>query len=114
LCTAPLREFGNTGTLVVMNEILHANIFFLIASIATVIFCILTCIILYHVLKIVKSIRSIIEKIEAGSEVIANDVAHVRELIASGGMFSRAIQFIIGATRGRSSSGSRRKKHAEN
>jgi hypothetical protein len=68
-----------------MNEILHANIFFVIASISTVIFSIILCMILYHVLKITKSLRSIIERIEAGSEVIANDVAHVRALIAEGG-----------------------------
>lgn len=96
-----------------MNEILHANIFFIIASVATVIFCVLTCLILYQVLKIIKSLRSIIERIEAGSEVIAEDVAHVRELIASGGMFSRAIQFIMGTARGRSSSVGGRKRRTE-
>lgn len=96
-----------------MNEVPHANIFFIIASVATVAFCILTCIILYHVMKIVRSIRSIIERVEAGSEVIAQDVANVRELIASGGIFSRLFQFIMGATRGRSSTSRRRKEHAE-
>lgn len=83
-----------------MNEVLHANIFFFIASVATVVFCVLICFILYHVLKIVKSIRAIIERIEAGSEIIAKDVAHVRELVASGGIWSRLIQFIIGSSRG--------------
>ncbi|NCT02119.1 hypothetical protein GW766_02630 [Candidatus Parcubacteria bacterium] len=82
-----------------MNEILHANIFFLIATIATVVFCVLLSFILYHVLKIVKSLRAIIERIEAGSEVIARDVAQVRELVVGGGIWSRAIQFFIGRTR---------------
>jgi uncharacterized protein YacL len=77
-----------------MNEILHANIFFIIASIATVIFCILTCIILYHVIKIVRSLRSIIERIESASEVVAEDVAHVRALIASNTLFSRLLNFM--------------------
>ncbi len=85
-----------------MNEVLHANIFFFIASIATVVFCVLVCFILYHVLQIVKSLRAIIERIEAGSEIIAKDVAHVRELVASGGIFSRVVQFFIGAPRGSS------------
>ena len=85
-----------------MNEVLHANIFFFIASVATVVFCILGCFILYHVYKIVKSLRAIVERIEAGSEVIARDVAHVRELVASGGIWSRVIQFIISPTRGNS------------
>lgn len=83
-----------------MDEVLHANIFFFIASVATVIFCILICFILYHVYKIVKSLRAIIERIEAGSEVIAKDVAHMRELVANGGIWSRLIQFIIGSSRG--------------
>ena len=81
-----------------MNEVLHANIFFFIASIATVIFCILTAVILYQVIKITKAIRSILERIEAGSEQIAHDVAHVRTLISNGGIVSRVITFMVGAT----------------
>jgi uncharacterized protein (UPF0335 family) len=82
-----------------MNEILHANIFFIIASIATVMFCVLTCIILFHVIKIVRSIRSIIERIEEGSEVIAQDVAHVRELVTSGGLMAKAAKFVMGLSK---------------
>ena len=81
-----------------MDEVLHANIFFVIASIATVIFCILTCIILYHIIKIVKTVRSILERIEAGSEKIAQDVAHVRSLVSNGGIVSRVISFMVGAS----------------
>ena len=84
-----------------MNEVLHANIFFIIASLSTVIFCILISFILFHVLKIVRIIRSILEKIEAGSEMIARDVANVRNLVASGGLFSRMIQFMMGMKGGR-------------
>lgn len=77
-----------------MNEILHANIFFIIASVATVIFCILTCIILYQVIKIMRSLRSIIERIESASEVVAEDVSQVRALIANNGIISRMLQFM--------------------
>ncbi|MCA9358291.1 hypothetical protein KC902_03455 [Candidatus Kaiserbacteria bacterium] len=84
-----------------MNEVLHANIFFLIASIATVVFCIFICFILFHVLKIVASLRRIIERIEAGSEAIAQDMAHVRELVAGGGIIARVGRFFMGSTRGR-------------
>ncbi|MCA9354678.1 MAG: hypothetical protein KC877_04120 [Candidatus Kaiserbacteria bacterium] len=89
-----------------MDEVLHANIFFFIASFATVVFCVFTCFILFQVYKIMKSLRAIIERIEAGSEMLANDVAHVRELVASGGIWSRVIQFIMGSRRG---SGRRRR-----
>ena len=81
-----------------MNEILHANIFFVIASVATVIFCIMVCVILYHVIKITKSIRSIVERVEAGSEAIAGDIEQVREYVSSGRLFSRIIKFFMGAS----------------
>jgi uncharacterized protein (UPF0335 family) len=94
-----------------MNEILHANVFFIITSIATVVFCVLTCVILYHVIKIVKSIRLIIERIESGSEVIARDVAQVRELVASGGLMAKVVKFAMGM---RGSTSRRRKSKNKN
>lgn len=78
-----------------MNEILHANIFFLIASLATVVFCILISIALYQLIKILKLIRNLMERIEAGSELIAEDVAQVRAFIKSGSLMSRIFGFIM-------------------
>jgi hypothetical protein len=79
-----------------MNEVLHANIFFVIASIATVIFCILTCVILYNLLKITKSVRKIVEKVEEGSDMIVEDINSLREAVIQGGFFARILQFIMG------------------
>ncbi len=79
-----------------MNEILHANIFFLIASIATVCFCILICFILYQAIKIMQLVRSILERVEAGSEVLATDLAHIRLFFAEGGFLSRLLNFFGG------------------
>lgn len=79
-----------------MNEILHANVFFVIASVATVVFAIIITLVLYHVLKIVKSLRQIIERIEAASEQVADDVAHARSLLYNGGMIARVLGFMAG------------------
>jgi hypothetical protein len=79
-----------------MNEILHANIFFFIASVATVCFCILVCFILYQAIKIMQLVRSILERIEAGSEVLATDLAHIRLFFSEGGFFSRLFNFFGG------------------
>jgi hypothetical protein len=79
-----------------MNEILHANIFFFIASTATIFFCIFICFALYQLIKILKSVRRIIERIEAGSEMIARDIAQVRSLVSGGGIFARALEFMTG------------------
>lgn len=82
-----------------MNEILHANIFFVIASISTVIFSIIVCLVLFHVLKIVKSLRRIVERVEAASEQVADDVAHARELLYNGGVIARILGFLSGVKR---------------
>lgn len=79
-----------------MNEILHANIFFLIASIATVCFCILISIILYQVIKIMGIVRSILERVEAGSEVLASDLTDIRLFFSGGGFFSRVMSLFVG------------------
>lgn len=79
-----------------MNEILHANIFFIIASIATVCFGVLICIALYHLIKIMKSIRKIAERVEAGSEVLVEDIEAMRSFIMDGGIFSRIFGMFFG------------------
>lgn len=86
-----------------MNEILHANIFFVIASVATVIFSILLCIILYQLYKVIRTLRRIIEKVEAGSEKISADFAQVRSAVENGGMVSKLFAFVVGAATNRRS-----------
>lgn len=94
-----------------MNEILQANIFFLIASIATVVFCILVCIALHHFIKILRSVRTILERVEEGSEILADDFANIREVIVRGGLISRLIGLFWG---GSDSAPTRRKRKVTN
>lgn len=82
-----------------MNEILHANIFFIIASVATVVFCVIVSLILFQVFKLVKSARRIVERIESASEQVADDIAHAREVFYNGGMIARVMGFMAGARR---------------
>jgi hypothetical protein len=85
-----------------MSEVLHADIFFFIASIATVIFCIVITMILFQVYKVMKLLRSILERVDSASEVIAEDVASVRKLVATGGLISTVVGLVFGARRKRS------------
>ncbi len=80
-----------------MNEVLHANIFFIIASVATVAFFVLVCFIIYQVVKILKLVRSVMERVESTSEILAGDISHIREMMANGGWFARLMNFILGA-----------------
>jgi hypothetical protein len=95
-----------------MNEVLHANIFFIIASIGVVIFIILTCVILFHIIKLLRSVRSIIERVEAGSEVIAEDVSQLRAYVTQGSFVSHIMSFVFGKS-ARSASRSKRKETDE-
>jgi len=79
-----------------MNEILHANIFFVITSIAAVLFTIIVSVILYQIYKIIKVIRRIIERIDATSEVFAEDVVHIRQLVAGGGILAKIMSSVFG------------------
>jgi hypothetical protein len=80
-----------------MSEVLQANIFFLIASIATVVFCIVVTMILFQIFKIMKTVRSILERIDSASETMSEDVAHVRKLVATGGLVSTVMGLVFGA-----------------
>lgn len=79
-----------------MTEVLHANIFFVITSVAVVIFTVLLCVLVYHVIKIVRSVRRIVERIEAGSEVIAEDAVELRKFFAEGSLWSHIFSLFMG------------------
>jgi len=84
-----------------MTEILHANIFFFIASSATIVFCILVSMILYQVYKIIISVRAIIDRIEMKSEKIAEDIDAMRTFVRHGSIVSTLFNLFSGRTRNR-------------
>lgn len=79
-----------------MTEVLHANIFFAITSVAVVVFTLLLCFAVYQVIKILKSIRRIVDRIEEGSEMIADDVENLRTYVMEGSLMSQLIGFFMG------------------
>jgi hypothetical protein len=82
-----------------MNEILHANVFFIIASLATLVFTMFVSVILYQIYKLVRTLRRILERIELGSEQMAIDLQHARQMLAGGGMLGRVLGFFAGRNR---------------
>lgn len=79
-----------------MTEILQANIFFVIASIGVVIFIIITSLILFHVYKIVRSVRRIVERVEAGSVALAEDIDDLRSNLNPTKLISFIMSFVPG------------------
>ena len=82
-----------------MSEVLHANIFFFVTGIAVIVFTMLLCIVLYHLIKILKSVRRVIDRIEAGSEVIAEDLQSFRAYFAEQSIIARVIRAMMGNSR---------------
>lgn len=64
-----------------MSEILHADIFFFITGIAVIVLTFLLSIALFHFIKLMKSVRRIAERIDEGSEAIADDIENLRVYI---------------------------------
>jgi hypothetical protein len=82
-----------------MDEVLHANVFFVITSIAVIIFSSLLCFALYYVIKILQSLRRIVDRIDAGSEMIVEDVEQLRSYVLGGGLVSQLVSFFMGRRR---------------
>jgi hypothetical protein len=83
-----------------MSEVLHANIFFFITGIAVIVFSALLCVALFHIIKVLKSLRRIMDRIEEGTEVIAEDIQNVREYFTEGGFIGRFVSSLMGSSRG--------------
>ncbi len=79
-----------------MSEVLQANIFFLITGSAVIVFSALLCVALFHGIKVLKSLRRIMDRIEEGTEVIAEDMQNVRAYFTEDGFLRRFIASIIG------------------
>lgn len=82
-----------------MSEVLHTNIFFFITGTAVIVFSALLCVALFHFIKVLKSLRRIMERIEEGTEVLAEDMHQVREFFVQEGFFGRLITTLTSSAR---------------
>jgi hypothetical protein len=83
----------------VMSEVLHADIFFFITGIAVIVCSAILCVALFHAIKVLKSMRRIMARIEEGTEVIAEDMHHVREFFTQEGFLARLFATLTGGIR---------------
>lgn len=83
-----------------MDEVLHANIFFFITGIAVIVFTALLCVALFHGIKVLKTLRRIMDRIESETEVIAEDMQSVRAYFSEDGLLRRLIVKLMGSSRG--------------
>lgn len=72
-----------------MSEILQSNIFFFVTGIAVIILTFLLSIALYHFIRILKAVRRIVDRVEAGTETIGEDIERFRTYIVEESFLSR-------------------------
>ncbi len=96
-----------------METLTNADVFFIISSIGTMLFMVLMGVILYQIIKILRLVRTILERVEAGSERLAEDLDHLRAVVAHGGIISRLVNFFL-STLSKSQSRSRRSSAKDN
>ena len=94
--TASVRWTVPVRYTVHMSEMLQANIFFGITSVAVVIATLFVCIILYQIIKLLQSIRRIVDRIDESSEIIAEDVSQLRAYVTEGSLVSQVLSFVLG------------------
>jgi hypothetical protein len=81
-----------------MSEVLHANAFFMITSAAVIVFTLFVCVAVIYVIMILRSIKRILGRIEAGTEVLSEDMTSVRRAFARHGLI-RGILAAVFSTR---------------
>lgn len=67
------------------SNLIHADIFFFITSIAVVVFTILLIFVLVYVLRVVRAIAHIAERVKVESEQMIEDISDLREKIKDSG-----------------------------
>lgn len=67
-----------------MSETLQTNVFFVITSVAVVVFTIFLCVALYYLIRILKNVRDVTDRLRRGSEQLAEDAQAVRDFIHEG------------------------------
>lgn len=67
-----------------MSEVLQANVFFVITSIAVVVLTIFVCIALFYIIRILRNVRDVTDRVREGSEKFAEDVHAVRTFVRDG------------------------------
>lgn len=93
-----------------MSEVLQANIFFFVTGIAVIVFTLLLCIALYQLIKILKSVRRVIERIEHASDAIADDVTELKKYLSERSPLANFIGIVFGRREQRESRPSQKTK----
>lgn len=93
-----------------MNETLLANLFFIVTGTAILVVGAFMCFVLYHVFKVVKVVRSILERVHASADLLVEDVQMLHRQLQEGSIVGRILTALLGTARKRRTRTASRKK----
>ena len=80
-----------------MNELLLANLFFIITGSAVLVVGTFLCILCFHLITFMRKARAALDRMEASAEALIDDVKTLRDRIANGGIFGKIVTAVVGA-----------------
>jgi adenylosuccinate lyase len=75
-----------------MSEVLEANIFFFITSIAVVVLTGLLSVLFYYLITILRTVRRIVDRVESGTATIADDIEQLRTYVLEESFLARFLR----------------------
>src|SRR3989338_3680306 len=82
-----------------MSEFMKADIFFFVTTIAVILLTVGIIIALYYVVRILRSVRNVSERVEEGSKVLSEDLEELRLKMKVGGVSARLFSGMFRNTR---------------
>ncbi len=78
-----------------MQELVHADIFFFVTSIAVILVGVGICVVLFYLIRILRNIRDITGRVDEGSKLLAEDFGELRSsLKAKGFVWGNLFSFL--------------------
>ena len=75
-----------------MTELVHADIFFIVTTVAVVLLTVFWAVFLYYVIGIVRDIRAIVSEVRSASDTVASSVERVWHKVSGRGRGTKKSQ----------------------
>lgn len=80
-----------------MNEVLLANVFFIITGLAILVVAAFLSVLVYYLIRIARTMRTIMDRVESTTELFVDDARHIRDQIANGAITARLLAMVMQA-----------------
>lgn len=82
-----------------MQQLIKADVFFFVTTIAVILLTVGVIIALYYVIRILRNVCSVTERVEEGSKILSEDLSELRLKMKVGGISARLFSGMFRNTR---------------